>query len=189
MERLDQQLYYRTAHCSRVKSRSFHFQSTDLSPFVWSNSNKQSPYMCIYMNMNVESRLPLVKYLLHLYLYCVCPFSQISSSVSSYRISCELKLCSRTRSWQSAYSHLNGNLCFFLSLKCSMIKKNKNLMWESPQTWGSDFVHGWCCFKDVLCKFLLATERDLMTVWQHSGKFLGEKEIRDQMRGTGGNER
>lgn len=38
--------------------------------------------MCIYMNMNVESHLPLATNLLHLYLYCV----QIRSSVSSYRV-------------------------------------------------------------------------------------------------------
>ncbi len=80
--------------------------------------------MCIYMNRNVESHLPLAKNLLHLYLYCVCPFSQIRSSVSSYRVSCELKFCPRTRSWQSDYSHLNGNLCSFSNLNRSPRKKN-----------------------------------------------------------------
>lgn len=49
--------------------------------------------MCIFMNTNVESHVPLAKNLLHLYLYCVGLFSQIRSSVSSYRVSCELKLC------------------------------------------------------------------------------------------------
>lgn len=100
------------------------FQRTVSSLLFDFLNNKQFPYMCIYMNMNVESHLPLAKNLLHLYLYCVCPFSQIRSSISSYWVSCELKLCPRPRSWQSDYSHLNGNLCCFSSLNRSPRKKN-----------------------------------------------------------------
>lgn len=98
-----------------AKLKAVHHETHSALLFDFLN-NKQFPYMCIYMNLNVESHLPLAKNLLHLYLYCVCPFSQIRSSVFSYRVSCELKFCPQTRSWQHDYSHLNENLCCFSNL-------------------------------------------------------------------------
>lgn len=114
----------------------------------WTISNTLT---CVFIWIRMLSHLSLAKNLLHLSLYCVCPFSQIRSSVSSYRVSCELKFCPRTRSWQSDYSHLNGNLCFFSSLIRSL---RKQIWWGITSNLRKrDFVHCWCSFEELWCKF------------------------------------
>lgn len=172
------------------------FQRTVSSLLFDFLNNKQFPYMCIYMNMNVESHLPLAKNLLHLYLYCVCPFSQIRSSISSYRVSCELKLCPRPHSWQSDYSHLNRNLCFFSSLNCTREKKNDGGITSNLKKWcfvpNSKLL---MLFRRLMVQVSIGNRngtywqtacQDTIPLWKVSRR--KSRETRDQMRATRSNE-
>lgn len=169
----------------------------DSKPFVWFLEQRTIPLYVYLHEYECWVTSPTgKKNLLHLYLYCVCPFSQTRSSISSYRVSCELKLCLRTRSWQSDDSHLNRNLCCFSSLNRTPRKKYMMGNHLKPED-----VMFCTQFKtvDAVSKkygasfhwqrkgtFWQTAWQDTIPLWKLSrGK---SRKTRDQMRATGSNE-
>lgn len=146
-------------------------------------NNKQFPYMCIYMNMNVESHLPLAKKNCSIYISIVfVPFHEFAQAfpLIGFHVNSSSALGLAPG---SPITHIWMEIC--VAFPASIVpREKKKIMGEPSQTWRSDVLYliqnCLCCFEDLWCKFPLATEAGhtdklLGKTQYHSGKFLWEK--------------